>query len=209
VLESVEAIGKHLLFRFEGGVTLRSHLRLSGRWRLDPANVPRRGRPWLVLRGTEWEATQWNGPVLSLDARPAARLGPDLLAAGTDPVALVARLRRADGGLRLGEALLDQHLVAGIGNMWLAEALWHARVSPWLRLGEVTDPELQAALVWAQAAMRAAVAGKRGSRAVYRRTGRPCPRCGERVRSRGLGDANRIAYWCLGCQRAGDAPPLP
>jgi endonuclease-8 len=213
VLEAVEAVGKHLLFRFEGGVTLRSHLRMSGRWRVGPAGHPLHGRPWLVLRGGGWEATEWNGPVLTLEARPLQQLGPDLLAPGTEPGALVARLRRADDRLLLGEALLDQRLVAGIGNMWLAESLWQVRVSPWLVLAEATDAELYAALAWAQQAMRASVAGARRARSVYRRAGRPCPRCADRIRSRGLGEANRTAYWCPGCQRgpeqAGDTTPPP
>jgi endonuclease-8 len=93
--------------------------------------------------------------------------------------------------------------------MWVAEALWHARVSPWLRVGEASTAELQEALGWAREAMLASVRGARRTRAVYRRAGRPCPRCGERVRSRGLGKHNRTAYWCPGCQREGDAAPLP
>lgn len=204
-LESVAAVGKHLLFRFEGGVVVRSHLRMSGRWRLDPAGSARAGRPWLVLQAGGLEATLWNGPVLELGEGPVHRLGPDLLADETDVAALVARLRRADPARPLGEALLDQRLVAGIGNMWAAEALWRARVSPFLPLGEATADELHAALAWAREAMRSAVSGARPLRSVYRRPGRPCPRCGEPLRSRGVGGANRTAYWCSACQR-GPAP---
>ena len=142
MLEGVDAVGKHLLLRFEGGVVLRSHLRMNGRWRLDPRGSERRGLPWLVLRGGEWEATQWNGPVLTLEKRAVARLGPDLLADDTEVAAVVARMRLADPSLLVGEALVDQRLVAGIGNTWLAEALWHARVSPWRRSREVSDDEL-------------------------------------------------------------------
>jgi endonuclease VIII len=126
VLEHVEAVGKHLLLRFDGGVVLRSHLRMSGRWRLDRHGAPRRGLPWLVLRGQEWEATQWNGPVLALDERPVRRLGHDLLAAGIIVEDVLRVLRRSDPSRLIGEALLDQRVVAGIGNMWLAEALWPA-----------------------------------------------------------------------------------
>lgn len=200
VLESVEAIGKHLLLRFEGGVVLRSHLRMKGRWRLEPRGAVRRGLPWLVLRGGEWEATQWNGPVLTLEARAVRRLGPDLLAEETEVANLVTRLRSSDQARLMGEALLDQRLISGIGNMWLAELLWQARVSPWRPLGDVSDGELATALAWAQEQMRASVAGARGRRAVYRRPGRPCPRCGTPVNARGLGDANRTAYWCPACQ---------
>jgi endonuclease VIII len=199
VLERVEAVGKHLLLRFEGGVVLRSHLRMNGRWRIARRGTTR-GRPWLVLRGGAWEATQWNGPVLTLERRPLRRLGPDLLADDTDVADLVPRVRTAAPSRLVGEALVDQRLVAGIGNMWVAEALWQARVSPWSPLGRVTDDELACVLAWAQEAMRAAAASPRGPRAVYRRAGRPCRRCGTAIASRGLGDANRTAYWCPACQ---------
>ena len=127
-------MGKNLLLRFEGGVTVRSHLRMNGRWRVGPIGSTGAGRPWLLLRGETIEATQWNGPVLTLDLGPVRRLGPDLLADGSDPAALVARLRRGDGSRPLGEVLQDQRLVAGIGNMWMSEALWAVRLSPWLPL---------------------------------------------------------------------------
>jgi endonuclease-8 len=202
VLEGVEAVGKHLLLRFEGGVVLRSHLRMNGRWRLERRGVERRGSPWLVLRGGEWEATQWNGPVLTLEQRPLGRLGPDLLAAETRVDDVVARLRRSDPSRLVGEALVDQRLVAGIGNRWLAEALWHGRVLPWRPLEDVSDDELAAVLAWAQEHMRVAVDGRRAPVSVYRRAGRPCPRCGTPLSSRGLGDVNRTAYWCSTCQPA-------
>jgi len=201
VLESVEAIGKNLLLRFEGGVTLRSHLRMSGRWRIEPRSSPRTGKPWLVLRGSEWEAVQWNGPVLALDATRMRGLGPDLLAPGVETATLVASLRRADERRLLGEALLDQRVISGIGNMWMAEALWQAALSPWLAVAAARDEELQLALGWAQRMMRASVDGSRPGQSVYRRAGRPCPRCGAMILSRGLGDANRTAYWCGRCQR--------
>jgi endonuclease VIII len=203
VLEGVEAVGKHLLLHFEGGVVLRSHLRMRGRWTLVEHGATVRGRPWLVLRGGRCEARQWNGPVLTLETRPVSRLGPDLLDEATEVAEVVRRIRGADAGRLVGEALLDQRLVAGIGNMWLAEALWHARVSPWRRMAEVADEELIVALEWAQKRMRASAAGVRTPRAVYRKAGRPCPRCGTPVSSRGLGDANRTAYWCPACQPGG------
>jgi endonuclease VIII len=188
-------------------VTVRSHLRMNGRWRVSRrTSRERRGLPWLVLLTDEWEATQWNGPVLTLDPSRTRQLGPDLLADATTVDAVVARLRRADPRRILGDALVDQRIVAGVGNMWLAELLWHARVSPWLPVGEATDDELRVAVAWGRDAMRRAVAGERQRRRAYRRAGRPCPRCGAPVRSRGLGDGNRTAYWCPGCQR-GPAPP--
>jgi endonuclease VIII len=200
VLEAVEAIGKHLLLRFEGGVVVRSHLGMRGRWRVGRAGAPQRGRPWLVLRGRSLEAGQWNGPTLTLDDGRTARLGPDLLGDGIDAALVAERVAASDPARLLGEALLDQRLVAGIGNMWLAELLWHGRLSPWLPVGRVERTELASALAWAQAEMRRAVRGAPPARAVYRRAGRACPRCGTPIRSRGLGERNRTAYWCPTCQ---------
>ena len=199
-LESVEAVGKNLILRFEGGVVLRSHLRMSGRWTVRPRGATTRGRPWLVLRGRTSEAVLWGGPVLELNARAVPGLGPDILARPPDFAAIVERLRRTDQTRAVGEALVDQRLVAGIGNAWKAESLWHARVSPWRPLRDVTDEELRRVLAEAAALMRRSVDGGRGQRAVYRAAGRPCPRCSTPVESWGQGDDNRTAYWCPTCQ---------
>jgi endonuclease-8 len=206
-LESVEAVGKNLLFSFEGGLVLRSHLRMSGRWQVRARGSRALvGKPWLVLQAPKHEAVLWNGPVLELTGRAARRLGPDILADPPDLAGMAENMRRAHSRRELGEALLDQRLVAGIGNLWKAEALWRAQVSPWLRLGEVSDAALERVLAEAARLMRASLDGRREARAVYRRAGRPCPRCGEPIRSRGQGDDNRTAYWCPRCQR-GDEPP--
>jgi endonuclease-8 len=200
-LVAVEAVGKNLLLTFEGGYVLRSHLRMTGRWTLAPRGSERRGRPWLILRGAEHEAVLWNGPVLELHTRSVGRLGPDVLADPPQIERMLGNVRGEDPRREVGDALLDQRLVAGIGNKWKAEALWQARLSPWRPLGEASDDELVAALGAAAAAMRRSLDGVRERNSVYRRGGRPCPRCGEAIRSRGQGDANRIAYWCPGCQR--------
>lgn len=207
VLESVEALGKNLLFRFEGGVVLRSHLRMSGRWTVTPVDSRRAGTPWLVLRGERVEGVLWNGPVLELHTRALARLGPDILERPPRFDAMLERLRRADQTRWFGETLQDQSLVAGIGNMWIAESLWAVELSPWRRLRDVTDEDRRRALESAAELMRASLDGaRRGGHQVYRRVGRPCPRCGARIRSFGQGDDNRMTYWCPGCQ-AGDDPP--
>ena len=204
VLEAVEPRGKNLLLRFEGGIVVHSHLGMTGRWRVVPSGTPLSGRPWLVLRGGVLEARLWNGSLLRVANGADLRLGPDLLADATDPADVSARVRASsDPTLLLGEALLDQRLVAGIGNMWLAELLWHARLSPWARVGDVPEASLAEALTWARDAMRRSVAGVRPDRAVYRRSGRPCRRCGTPITSRGLGDRNRTAYWCPQCQAPG------
>jgi endonuclease VIII len=207
-LVAVEAVGKNLLLRFEGGLVLRSHLRMSGRWQVLPRNGKRQGTPWLVLRGAKSEAVLWNGPVLELDESHVRSLGPDILADPPDLDAMLAKLRGADPLMAIGVALLDQRLVAGIGNLWRAEALWRARISPWRPLGELKDEEICTALKEAAQLMRRSLDSGLRERAVYRRAGRPCLRCGTPVRSRGQGDANRIAYWCPDCQEGEPAGAL-
>ena len=204
-LEHVEAIGKNLLFRFEGGLVLRSHLRMKGRWLVLRRDAPIFGRPWLVLRGDEYVGAMFNGAVLELDQRNratyrsrhprrAARLRHD-----------AERLRGENPQRQVGDALLDQRIVAGIGNLWKAESLWHAHVSPWRRLAEVSDAELRTTLEAAHRLMRGRLDGVSGSAQAYRRKGRPCPRCGTAIKSWPQGDDARMAYWCPECQR-GEEP---
>jgi len=199
-LERVEAVGKNLLLSFEGGLVLRSHLRMSGRWTVRERGAVTRGRPWLVLRGSGREAVLWGGPVLELNKRAVRRLGPDILFRPPELDRILANLRRIDQAREVGDALLDQRLVAGIGNLWKAEALWQAKVSPWRRVGEATDDELRSVLAEAARLMRRSVDSGREERTIYRKAGRPCPRCRTPIESRGQGDANRTAYWCPSCQ---------
>jgi endonuclease-8 len=203
-LIGVEAAGKNLLLRFEDGVVLRSHLRMSGRWQVRARGSRLFGRPWLILRGAESEAVLWNGPVLELDDHAVRRLGPDILDEPPDLDAMLANLRR-DPRRAAGDALLDQRLVAGIGNVWKAEALWHARVSPWREVAEVSDDELRGVLQAAHELMAASVETGRERRQIYNRAGRGCRRCGTLIKARGQGDDNRTAYWCPRCQ-AGEGP---
>jgi endonuclease-8 len=198
-LDAVEASGKNLLLRFEGGVVVRSHLRMSGRWLVRDLGARIVGRPWLVLRGDERQALLLNGPVLELDDRAVRRLGPDILDEPPDLRAMIENLKQ-DPRRAVGDALLSQRLVAGIGNMWKAEALWEARVSPWRPVADVSDDELHAVLTAAHDLMAASVNTGRERRAVYNRAGRPCRRCGTSIRARGQGDDNRTAYWCPTCQ---------
>jgi endonuclease-8 len=199
-LQRVEAHGKNLMLTFEGDLVLRSHLRMKGRWQVREAGSALTGLPWLVLRGGRHEAVLWHGPVLELarGRRPAglARIGPDILEAPPAFAAMIARMRSTDQTREIGDALLDQRLVAGIGNMWKAESLFAASTSPWARLGELTDEDLRRVLEAAAALMRAG----RKDRQVYRRAGLPCRRCRTPISSRGQGDAARTAYWCPACQ---------
>jgi endonuclease VIII len=200
-LEHVEARGKNLVLTFEGGLVVRSHLRMRGRWLVQAADRPVLGRPWLVLRAGAWQAVQRNGPILEVGTTKLARLGPDVMDDPPDLEAMLERFRSADQGRELGDAVLDQSLVAGIGNKWKAEALFEASASPWIRLREAQDKDLLSVLSAASRLMQ----GPRWRNRVYRRAGRPCARCGAPIRSRPQGEHARMAYWCPVCQAGTEA----
>ena len=212
-VRTIDAHGKHLFVRFEGGLTLHSHLRMSGAWAVhEHGRRWRRSPPraWFVIRTPSHEVVEFDGPVLELLADSRTRfdqrlrcLGPDVLAeAGFDSERFLRRLREEDPGRGIGDAVLDQRIVAGIGNVWKAEACWSAGVDPWRPVGRVGNAEALAIIEQARAAMQeSARTGRHGRRSVYERLGRPCPRCGKAIRARGQGDANRTTFWCPGCQR--------
>src|SRR5262249_19108194 len=204
-LEAVEAVGKNLLLHFEGGVVLRSHLRMKGRWRVLPRDAEIFGTPWLVLRGDEYVGVMSGGSVLELDRGVARRLGPDILAEPPNFEAMVRNFRFVDQSREVGDALLDQRLVAGIGNLWKAESLWAAEVSPWAALADVPDQAVRGVLEEAHRLMRNRLEGVQGRARVYRRKGRACPRCGTAIRSWPQGDGARMTYWCPACQK-GEEP---
>jgi endonuclease-8 len=206
-LDAVESHGKNLLLRF-GDLALHSHMGMNGSWHIYPRGGPWR-KPhrsaWAVLVGESQEAVQFGGPTLRLVPTDRlrrdpqlARLGPDILAPELDLNAILQRLR-AEPARELGDALLDQHLVAGIGNIFKSEACFAARVDPWRPLAGLTDEELRAVLEAARAQMLQAVDSGRHTYAVYKGR-RPCPSCRGRISSRGQGDANRTTYWCPRCQ---------
>jgi len=208
-LERAEARGKHLLLGF-GEVSLHSHLGMSGGWhfyRLGSRWRRPRSSAWAVLSAKEWEAVQFGGPTLRVmpTARlrrdpQIARLGPDVLAEEFDAEAVVAAMC-ADPTRGLGDALLDQHLVAGIGNIFKSEACFAARVDPWRPIGDLSEEELRAVLSAARGQMQQAVeTGGRHRFQVYKRRQGTCPRCRGPISSRGQGDANRTTYWCPRCQ---------
>ncbi len=229
---AVDTHGKHLFLHFEGGLALHSHLGMTGVWGVYGQGrrwARSRQRAWLVLHAAGHDVVQFDGPLLELmtagrvrsDQRLAA-LGPDVLAEEFDRGEFLRRLRNDDPTRTIGDALLDQTIVAGIGNIWKAEGCWEAAVDPWREVRLVTDSEVERIIAGIRPRMLNS--SRRGPRAieprVYRRTGRPCPRCGARVRSSaggparspsGLatagpaprhpaGDANRTTYWCPGCQ---------
>jgi endonuclease-8 len=209
----VDAHGKHLFVRFEGDLAIHSHLRMTGSWATyRPGQRWRRAqrRAWLVLRTTEGEVVQFDGPVLELLTQSRTRfdhrlamLGPDILAAELDEQEILRRLRADDGSRPIGDALLDQRTVAGIGNLWKCEGCFAAAIDPWRPAAGVSDEEVLAILRATRPGMQqSALDGMQDAyRVIYGKAGRPCPRCGTPIRSRGQGDDNRLTYWCGGCQR--------
>jgi endonuclease-8 len=209
-VRAVDARGKHLFIRFEGDLTLHSHLRMTGQW-----GVYRRGerwrrsprRAWLVIRTDQHEVVEFDGPVLELmtDSRSRfdrrlATLGPDVLAEPFDERRFLALVRSDDQSRGIGEALLDQRNIAGVGNMWKAEGCFLAGIDPWRRLRDLSDAEALAVVSRLRPLMLDSVEGRRGTRWVYDRAALPCRRCQTAIRARGQGDDNRTTYWCPTCQ---------
>ena len=205
----VDAHGKHLFLRFEGGLMIHSHLRMTGQWRVRDAREPRPARTWLMLRREDRQVLQINGPVLELMTAARARtdqriagLGPDILAPELDEAAFLRRLRADDPTRPIGDALIDQRTIAGIGNLWKAEGCFAAGVDPWRRAGDVSDEEALAIVHACRPRMQeSAVHGMQDRfRVIYGKAGEPCPTCGTPIAARGQWDDNRRTYWCPSCQ---------
>ena len=204
--------GKHLLTRTGNGLTVHTHLRMDGAWRVRPAaeRIRDNHRIRLLLANENWQAIGYQLGVVELihtseEAKVAGHLGPDLLGPDWDRDEAVRRLS-AEPDRPIGEALLDQRNLAGIGNVYKAEVLFLRGLSPWQPAGDVTDLGALAGL-----AKRLLEANKerfghittgsmrRGEEHwVYGRRGRPCRRCGTPIRSAGQQD--RITFWCPSCQ---------
>jgi endonuclease VIII len=204
--------GKHLLIRTSGALTIHTHLRMDGSWRVVPAaeHVPDSHRIRLLLGNDTWQAIGYQLGVVELlrtadEQRATGHLGPDLLGPDWDAAEAVRRLR-AQPDRPIAEALLDQRNLAGIGNLYKAEVLFLRGVNPWQPAGSVPEltelAELARRLLDANKERVTQVttgADRRGEQTwVYGRRGRPCRRCGTPVRAQGQQD--RITYWCPACQ---------
>jgi endonuclease VIII len=203
-----EARGKHLLLHFDNDLVLHSHLGMSGRWRVAADGSAPFGKPWLVLASGRSVAQTSGGKILRLvsEARarndPAlARLGPDPLRPEFDEQAAARRILAWQPRERIGAALNDQALIAGVGNVIRIEALWLSKVSPWRRIESLGPEEAAAIVANSRWVMETAIAkGSRPKQIYGKLSRRPCPRCGGTIRSHGQGDDNRVTFWCEGCQ---------
>jgi endonuclease-8 len=220
---SVDARGKHLLITFgtppEPALVLHTHLRMTGSW-----HIYRPGEPWrkperyakVVLRTAEWVAPCFSAPVVELlTERQAARhaqlqaLGPDAMTEEFDREDALARLRRHPD-VEIGVALMNQRLLAGVGNVYKSEVLFIRRVCPFSRVGELAAGALEGLVDEAHRLMRLnqtqgarrTMFGLRESERlwVYGRSGEPCRVCGEAIRMRRQGMDARSTYYCPRCQ---------
>jgi endonuclease-8 len=229
LIERVEARGKHLLMWLEGGLVLRTHMRMHGSW-----HIYRPGEKWqrprhemrLVLTTAAYVAVAFTVPVAEfVDAAtidregPVAELGPDLLSDTFDAAEAVTRIQ-ARGDAEIADALLDQRAIAGIGNVFKSEILFAARVSPFTPVRALAAEQLARIVVIAERQMRAnvgdadtvaAAGGRRTTNRldptarlwVYGRGGLPCRRCGTAIQRARQGPDARSTYWCERCQPRG------
>lgn len=224
---AVEAVGKHLLVRFDDGMTLQTHLRMSGSWHLY-----RTGERWqrgahlarAVIGVDGWVAVCFSAPVVRLlptdgDGVPPllGHLGPDLCSADADLDLAVRRMAEVAGpDDEVGAVLLDQRVACGVGNVYKSEVLFACRVDPFTPVAALDRDERRAIVATASRLLRANLgSGPRttvaGGLAVYGRAGLGCRRCGTPIRSRRQGEQARTTYWCPTCQpaRAGARPAGP
>ena len=216
-IEAVESHGKNLLIRFDNGLELRTHLRMNGSWhRYRPGERWRRpeARARLVIEVPGAVAVCFDAPVVELFEQRAeahhpaiAGLGPDLLDPAFDGHAadeVIRRLRDPSrSAMTISAALLDQRALAGIGNIWRNETLFVERTDPFARVETLDEDRLRRLVGTARRLLveSASAASGRQRMHVYRRVGRPCPRCGTLIQSRPLAtEIPRRTYWCPRCQ---------
>jgi endonuclease VIII len=227
-VEAVSAAGKHLLMRFSGGIVLRTHMRMNGSWHIyrpgeQWQRSPRRMR--VLIATADFVAVGFDIPVAEfipvrrLDRHVTLRtLGPDLLSDHFDEQEALRRIR-ARPGEPIAEVLLNQRVLAGIGNVYKSEVLFACHVDPFGIVATVADDRLQCLISTARRFLLANAAGRlpamttypglrsttgrsspRDRLWVYGRAGLPCRRCGTAIGSKKEGLAARLTYWCPTCQ---------
>lgn len=214
---AVESTGKHLLVDFDNGWTLRTHLGMPGRW-----NVYRPGERWgrtpgkarVVLEADDAIAVCFSAPTVELAPADVARrsiehLGPDLMDDAPDWAAIVTRALESSSETA-ADLLLDQRVMAGIGNVFKSEVLFLEGVDPQTPVRDLAAEQIEMLARRGHRLLRAnrrpgarSTTGTRragGETWVYGRGGRPCRRCGTSIRSSSHGDLDRVTYWCPRCQ---------
>lgn len=226
-VDGVEARAKHLLVRFSGGSVLHTHMKMTGSWHVyskgDRWQKPPAQARFVLEVAPDRIAVCFNAPVVELLAakgeqqHPSLRgLGPDVLKPPVDLAEVRRRAALTSPAMPIGELLLDQQVVSGIGNIWRCESLFVQRLDPWRAQSEVTDDELDDVVgVAADLMMKSAkpfenVGRDFGGGAdrpwVYGRSRRPCYRCRTPISLGHMGAQARLVYWCPSCQAPKEAP---
>jgi endonuclease-8 len=240
-IERVESRGKWLLIHFSGDLILATHMLMSGSWHLY-----RTGERWkmgrarmrVVIRTEEWEAVAFNVPIADFftarslqRSSQIPRLGPDLLSDQftiEDGVGRLATHKEENPDAEIATVLLNQRVIAGLGNVYKSEVAFAAGVNPFRAMGTITSREMEKIIEIAQRYMKSNVIDGRsgivtysGNRRtthamdreerlwVYGRQGQECRRCGTTIMMRKQGSQARSTYWCPECQPwvgEGDAP---
>lgn len=223
-IESVESHGRHLEIVWDDGLTLHTHLRMSGCWHLyhsDELWRKRTDQMRVTIEVENWIAVCFNAPVVETyrqfdrHRHPGfGRLGPDLCRPNADLDECVDRvLDYADPSAFVAEVLLDQHVASGVGNVYRCEVLWAVQLSPFATVGSLGRDDV-AQLINAAARLlrtnitssaRPLVSGMAAGLHVYGRNGQRCGRCGDTIQVKRIGELNRLLYWCQECQSRGDA----
>ncbi len=214
----VRSQGKNVIISFDNGLALRGHLRMFGTWHVYTV-----GEAWtkperearLVLETAQAVVVNFNAPVIELLEeralavhRPIAGLGPDLLADDFDPAVAFALFRAPHrAGLAIGDAIMDQTVMAGVGNIWKHETLFRCGLNPWRTVGELDDATLLDVVTTAQHLLRASVGKsnrfelkRRPQMFTYMRGGQMCARCHTILRTAPQGLDIRHTAWCPVCQ---------
>jgi endonuclease-8 len=227
VVERVESHGKHLEIVWDDGLTLHTHMRLTGSWHLY-----RIGEPWrkaashmrVLIETTDWLAVCFNAPVVETyrhfdrHRHPGfGPLGPDLCRPDADLDECANRMYHfADQSMPIAEVLLDQHVMCGVGNVYRSEALWACEIHPFAPVATLGGDDCLQLVATGARLLRAnltlgpdAILGTRRTidsgfgphgLAVYGRNGQRCRRCGDTIEVRRTGENARLLYWCPGCQ---------
>ena len=227
-VDGVRAAGKHILMEFSGGLLLRTHMRMNGSW-----HIYRPGERWqrpriamrILLSTEDFVAVGFDIPVAEvIRARDLHRhdelrkLGPDLLDESFDATEAIRRIR-ARSASSIGDVLLNQRVLAGIGNVYKSEVLFACGVDPFASVHVLSDDEIACLVSTARRLLKANTSEniaaittytafrRTTSRSdptqrlwVYGRAGDPCRKCGTSVSSRAHGHDARLTYWCSRCQ---------
>lgn len=223
VVENILCYGQHLEIVFDDGIVMHAQLRRKGSWHLYRVGEKwhkRRSRADIVIETGEWVAVCFGASSaetyrqLDQHRHPrAGRSGPDIGRTDADLQECVSRMMHYDNpDATISEALLDQRVMRGVGNVFRCEILWACGVHPWARITELPQSSILDIVLTAASQVRANLESPArvtaphvaGGLAVYARNGHKCSRCGDIIALANSGEEKRPVYWCSGCQIAGE-----